>query len=90
LQAKWAIKLQGGVLIGNPIPEKYQMDAGEIEKIIQEALASAEKSGIKGKEITPFLLSKIERLTEGRSLFSNIELVYNNAMLAADIAIKMG
>jgi pseudouridylate synthase len=90
LKAKWAMKLQGGVLIGNPIPEKYQMDADEIEKIIQDALNAAEKSGIKGKEITPFLLSKIERLTEGRSLFSNIELVYNNAALAADIAVKMG
>jgi pseudouridylate synthase len=88
MQAKWAMQLQGGVLIGNPIPEKYQMDANEIENLIQTALAAADEAGIKGKAITPFLLAKIERLTEGKSLFSNIELVYNNATLAADIAVE--
>jgi pseudouridylate synthase len=89
LQVKWEMHLQGGVLIGNPIPEAYQMDADTIEQLIQTALTAADKAGIKGKAITPFLLSKIERLTEGKSLFSNIELVYNNAVLAAQIAVQM-
>lgn len=86
LKAKWGAGLKGGVVIANPVPEEYSMDEKLIKETIGSAIEEAEKEGIKGKEATPFLLSKIKELTEGKSLEANIELVYNNAALAADIA----
>ena len=86
LQAKWALGLQGGVVVANPIPEEYEQDAGVIEQAIQQALAEASQQGVKGKAITPFLLARIEQITGGRSLAANIELVCNNARLAGAIA----
>jgi pseudouridylate synthase len=88
LQKKWIVAgLSGGILIANPIPEKYSMPALEIEKIIDEAVKLAAKNGIRGKETTPFLLKKIKELTHGESLESNIALVLNNARLAANISV---
>jgi pseudouridine-5'-phosphate glycosidase len=78
--------LEGGAVIANPIPEEFQMDATLIENTIREAVLEAERTGIRGKRITPFLLARIEELTEGKSLESNIRLVLNNAGLAADIS----
>jgi pseudouridine-5'-phosphate glycosidase len=86
LKVKWDLNLKGGAVIANPIPEEYQMDYEVITKAIEEALKEAEKLGIKGKETTPFLLAKIKEITGGESLASNIQLVYNNAKLAAQIA----
>ncbi|HHB79136.1 MAG TPA: pseudouridine-5'-phosphate glycosidase [Saprospiraceae bacterium] len=88
LKAKWDFGLKGGVLIGNPVPRLYSMDKWEIEGVIREALLEAKKQGRKGKKITPFLLSKINELTKGKSLATNIELVLNNARLAARLAHK--
>jgi pseudouridine-5'-phosphate glycosidase len=62
------------------------MDYNVINHAIEEALKEADSKGIKGKVITPFLLSKIKDITEGRSLESNIQLVYNNARLGAKLA----
>ena len=76
----------GGALIANPIPEGYSMDADLITKVIEDAVNEAEALGIKGKDTTPFLLAKIKEITGGESLESNIQLVYNNALLAAQIA----
>ena len=87
--AKWALGMDGGVLVTNPIPEAYSMDADFINNAIQEALADAKVQGIVGKETTPFLLSKIKDITAGKSLDSNIQLVYNNAALASDIAVEL-
>ncbi|MDO8365573.1 MAG: pseudouridine-5'-phosphate glycosidase [Saprospiraceae bacterium] len=87
LKTKWELGLRGGVLIANPVPEEYQLDANWMEKTIAEALAEADQQGIRGKAITPFLLAKIEKLTGGRSLQTNIELVLNNARLGAEIAV---
>jgi pseudouridylate synthase len=88
LQKKWQIAgLAGGVLIANPIPEKYSMPAAEIEKIIETAVKMAAENGIRGKETTPFLLKKIKDLSNGESLESNIALVLNNARLAAEISV---
>lgn len=84
--AKEACDLKGGMLVANPIPEEYSMDEELISKTINDAVIEAEKQGIKGKDTTPFLLDRIQRVTEGKSLKSNIELVYNNARLAAEIA----
>ena len=78
--------LGGGMLVTNPIPEEFSMDADVINKAIDEAVAEANALGIHGKETTPFLLAKIKDLTGGDSLASNIQLVYNNAKVAARTA----
>ena len=88
LKAKWELGLHGGVVVANPIPKEFSMDAKIINDAIDQALVEAKSSGIKGNEVTPFLLSKIKHITEGSSLESNIELVYNNAKLAAQIAFE--
>ena len=78
--------LGGGMLVTNPIPEEFSMDADVINKAISDAVAEAKDQGIHGKETTPFLLAKIKELTGGNSLDSNIQLVFNNARLAAKTA----
>ncbi len=78
--------LRGGVLVTNPIPEQYAMDFDVINKAIDEAIADSVRDGIKGKATTPYLLAKVKDLTGGDSLASNIQLVYNNAALAAKTA----
>ncbi|MCB9301824.1 MAG: pseudouridine-5'-phosphate glycosidase [Lewinellaceae bacterium] len=90
LHAKWALGLAGGIIIANPVPEAYAMPSAKIETVIRRALAEAEARGVKGKAITPFLLSRIEELTEGKSLEANIQLVINNARLAAEVAVGFG
>lgn len=89
LKAKWDLDLKGGMVIGNPIPEAYEMDYDAIHNAIEDALKEAEATGIKGKETTPFLLSKIKALTGGKSLESNIQLVYNNAKVGAQLAVEL-
>lgn len=78
--------LRGGMLVTNPIPEEYSMDPDVINKAIDEAIEEAKAAGIHGKATTPFLLAKVKDLTGGNSLASNIQLVYNNARLAAKTA----
>lgn len=78
--------LGGGMLVTNPIPEEYSMDKATIDAAIGEALRQAEANGIHGKATTPFLLAKVKELTGGDSLSSNIQLVFNNAALAAKTA----
>lgn len=86
-QAQHALGLQGGILVTNPIPEAYSMDADVINGAIEEALKEMEEKGIHGKACTPFLLAKVAALTGGNSLASNIQLVFNNAKLATEIAV---
>jgi pseudouridine-5'-phosphate glycosidase len=88
-QAKKDCGLFGGMLVANPIPEEYAMDFDTINIAIENAMYEAKKLNIKGKEITPFLLDKIQKLTGGESLESNIRLVYNNAALGAKIACAL-
>ena len=85
-KAKQEMGLGGGMLVTNPIPEEYSMDPDRINKAIDEAVAEAKTLGIHGKETTPFLLAKIKDITGGDSLASNIQLVLNNARLAAKTA----
>ena len=80
---------KGGMLVTNPIPEEYSMDKAVIDKAIDEALAQAKAQGIHGKETTPFLLAKVVELTGGDSLDSNIQLVLNNARVAASTACEL-
>lgn len=86
LKAKWDLNLKGGMVIGNPIPEKFEMDYDTINNAIESALKEADEKNIGGKNVTPFLLDKVKTITAGKSLESNIELVYNNAKVAAQIA----
>ncbi len=81
-------KLDGGVLVCDPIPEQYSLAPEYINKEIDKALLEMEKSGIKGKDETPFLLAKIVELTGGKSLETNIHLILNNAELGAKIATE--
>lgn len=86
LKTKWDLNLKGGILITNPIPKDSELDYEIMNKAIEKAIIEEKKLGIKGKESTPFLLGKVKELTGGLSLKANIELVYNNAKLAAKIA----
>ena len=86
VKAKWEMGLDGGVVIGNPIPDEYAMPNEEINVYIEKALQMCKEKGIKGKDTTPFLLVTVKDLTGGDSLNSNLELAYNNARAAAKIA----
>ena len=88
-KASMDMGLKGGMLVTNPIPEEYSMDPAVINKAIDEAIAQANAQGIHGKESTPFLLAKVKELTGGDSLDSNIQLVFNNARLAAKTAAEL-
>ena len=78
---------QAGMLVANPIPEEYAMPLETITAAIDQAIAESVEQGVKGKETTPFLLARVAELTGGNSLESNIQLVYNNAKLAAQTAV---
>ena len=86
VKAKWEMGLDGGVVIGNPIPDEYAMPNEEINVYIEKALQMCKEKGIKGKDTTPFLLATVKDLTGGDSLKANLELAYNNARAAAKIA----
>ena len=89
LHTQWELGFKSGALIANPIPAEYSMDKGKIDQVIEQAIEEAEASNIAGKELTPFLLNRIKELTEGNSLFSNIQLVQNNAAVAGEIAVAL-
>ncbi len=86
IHAKWDIGLKGGIVVANPIPKEFSQDSTSINKAIDTAIEEANKRGITGKDTTPFLLDFIKNHTDGESLKANLELVYNNAKLAAKIA----
>ena len=88
-RAQRDLDYKGGMLVTNPIPEQYSMDKAVIDAAIDRALKEAEEAGVKGKEVTPFLLAKVVELTGGDSLESNIQLVLNNARLAARTAAEL-
>ena len=85
-RASLEMGLGGGMLVTNPVPEEYSMDPDVINAAIEEALADAARLGVRGKETTPFLLARIKDITGGDSLAANIQLVLNNARLAARTA----
>lgn len=78
--------LKGGMLVTNPIPAEYAMPADTINAAIDQAVAECNAKGIHGKQTTPFLLARVSELTGGDSLASNIQLVFNNARVAAQTA----
>ena len=88
-KAQKELDLRGGMLVTNPIPEEYAMDKAVIDAAIEQALRESVEQGIHGKETTPFLLARVVELTGGSSLESNIQLVLNNAALAAKTAVEL-
>ena len=86
IRAKFELGLQGGVLIGVPIPEEYAVAPEDIEPAIEQALRLAAVQNIRGKAITPFLLKHVSELTGGESQKANVALLENNARVAAQIA----
>jgi pseudouridine-5'-phosphate glycosidase len=86
MDTKREMGLSGGMVVANPIPARHALEDDEIDIVIDEALEEMGRLGITGKDTTPFLLAKIAERTGGRSLVANIELVINNARLAAEIA----
>lgn len=89
LKAHWELGMKSGALIANPAPVDHQLDPDAMQSAIEEALADADRKGIKGKAITPFLLAAVEKLTGGKSLEANIELVLGNARLAGEVAVML-
>jgi pseudouridine-5'-phosphate glycosidase len=87
LQAKWSLGLPGGVVVANPIPAEDEIPAAEIGGIIDRALADADRLGMTGKDITPYLLGRIVEITGGASLTANIALVKHNACFGAALAV---
>ncbi len=86
MHATWSLGLETGLVIANPVPKKASLDKTYIDDIIKNALKAADKAGITGKAITPYLLGEIKQMTKGASLEANLALVYNNALLAAHVA----
>ena len=88
MRVKWDIGLDGGLVIAVPIPELHALDVDEIDTVIAAAITELRQRGIAGKDTTPFLLASIAELTGGRSLEANIQLIINNARIAAEIAVE--
>jgi pseudouridine-5'-phosphate glycosidase len=86
LKTKWGLSIEGGVLVTNPIPKTFELEFVVMNEAINEALIEADKEKITGKQITPYLLSKVNEITQGKSLKANIKLIQNNAALASTIA----
>jgi len=89
IHTKWQLGLKGGVVVSNPVPAEDAMPKDEIDAITAQALQEADAQGVTGKQVTPFLLSRIKQLTAGRSLATNIALVKNNARCGAALAVAM-
>lgn len=89
IKAKHDMGVHGGILVGNPIPKQYEMPKAMADRAIDIAVKKAEENGIKGKQLTPFLLALVKEMTGGMSLDSNIQLVYNNARVAAKTAVAL-
>ncbi len=87
MRAKWQLGLAGGLVVANPIPQAFAMPRERVDAAIEQALREAQAQGVSGKDSTPFLLARVSELTGGDSLAANIQLVLNNARLAAAIAI---
>lgn len=88
-QTRKAIAQQGGLLIANPVPQADEIPAGEMSGYIARAIQEAERAGVRGKAVTPWLLSRMVEITDGRSLQTNIALIRNNARLAGRIAVEL-
>lgn len=89
IKTKDDIGFKSGMIIGNPIPQEYALDFDEMEEVIKDALKKADEKGVRGKNITPFLLATIKETTHGVAFASNVQLAYNNAKVASEIAVEL-
>jgi len=89
IQAREAMHLSGGVLIGNPVPKDAEIPKSIMDQTITQAISECDDAGVAGKEVTPWLLSRIVELTDGRSLTTNQRLILNNAAVAAQLAVAL-
>ena len=87
MEAKWTLGLEGAILVANPVPFEHAADSNAIQQATDAALILAEKQGVQGKDVTPFLLQQVAKATGGESLDANRALVANNARLGAAIAV---
>jgi len=87
MKAQWALGFNGGMVVANPIPAEFALPEEAVHQAIEQALADAQAQGLSGKAVTPFLLARVNALTGGVSLAGNIQLVLNNARLAAAVAV---
>ena len=90
MKVKWELGLEGGMVIANPVLREDAMDEIVIEDAISKSLKEASEEGVEGKLVTPFLLERVNQLTDGESLKTNIALIFNNALLGAKIASAYG
>lgn len=88
-QLRAQLGLPGGQLVANPIPQAAEIPSATLAPIIATAQGDANRAGITGKGVTPYLLQRIFELTDGQSLEANIALVRNNAQFAAQIAREL-
>ena len=86
LRAREALDLQNAVLVAVPVPAEFEIERGELDEMLKGSLSAADKGGITGKDLTPFLLTEMARQSGGRTLNANIALLENNARVAAEIA----
>ena len=89
VRAHWRMHPSMGGLIANPIPEEFELDPEFIQRGIARALDDAKAQGIRGKRLTPFLLGRLEEITEGKSVEANVALAENNARLAGELAVAL-
>ncbi len=88
MRAQDALGHARGIVVANPIPREQQWDPAEHDRVLDEAFAAADAAGVRGKAVTPFLLSYITQASSGRSLEVNLDLARNNVRVAARIAIE--
>ncbi|PRO64671.1 pseudouridine-5'-phosphate glycosidase [Alkalicoccus urumqiensis] len=88
MKIKWDLKLNGGVVVANPVPEESELDPEWVSELIENAVQQAEKEGISGKETTPYLLSALVEASGGKTLDTNIALVKHNAVVGAAVAVS--
>ena len=88
MHAKWSLGIEGAILLANPVPADREVPSHQIETLIAQALREAEDQGVKGKDLTPFLLERIASQSHGESLEANIALVLHNAAVGAQLACR--
>jgi pseudouridine-5'-phosphate glycosidase len=89
MQARQALSITGGVLIANPVPDEHEIPREEMDILINRAIKESHEAGVTGKLVTPWLLSRIVELSEGKSLITNQALITNNAKLAGELAASL-
>lgn len=87
--ARWALNLEGATLVTVPVPVQAEIPAEDLREVLDEALAEAGQRNVNGRELTPFLLSRMAERSGGRTLETNVALLENNARVAASIALAL-